>query len=129
MSYYLSALLISAVLSGSGFYPEDCRNKQTPVVTKINADADWYRDRREREQIRRGVLRKQDVPLGPATRSAQRYVLITGKTPLSIYAPNIDEPLKPFVGRRVEIRGKLIDLGGEGFGKELWIGSIRKIEP
>jgi hypothetical protein len=128
MSSYLSALLISAVLFGSGFYPEDCRKKQTPVVTKINADADWYRGRREREQIWRGVLRKQDAPLGPATRSAQSYVLITSKTHLPIYAPNIDEQLKPFVGGRVEIRGKLIDLGAEGFGKELWIGSIHKIE-
>jgi hypothetical protein len=128
MSSHLSALLISAVLFGSGFYPEDCRNKQTPVVTKINADADWYRDRREREQTWRGVLRKHEAPLGPATRSAQRYVLSTRKTDLPIYAPNIDEPLKPFVGRRVAIRGKLIDLGGEGFGKELWIGSIREID-
>ena len=128
MSNYLSALLISAVLFGSGFYPEDCRKKQTPVVTKINADADWYRDRREREQNWRGVLRKQDAPLGPASRPAQSYVLITRNTHLPIYAPNIDEPLKPFVNSRVEIRGKLIDLEGEGFGKELWIGSIRKIE-
>lgn len=124
MSSYLSALLFSAALLGSAFYAEECRDKRKAVVTKINADADWYRARREPEQTWQGVLRKQDVPPGPDTR-AETYVLITRKTHLPIYAPNIDEQLKPFVGRRVAIRGKLIDLGSEGFGKELWIGSIR----
>jgi hypothetical protein len=124
MSIYLPALLISAALLSSGFYPEDCQNRQKAVVTKINADADWYRSRREPEQSWHGVLRKHDAPPGPDTR-AETYVLIARKNHLPIYAPNIDEQLKPFVGQRVVIRGKLIDLGSEGFGKELWIGSIR----
>jgi hypothetical protein len=126
VSGYVSALLLlSATLLSLGAQPQGCHTKQKRVVTKIYADAEWYCDRRESEKSWRGVLQKRDAPLGPATRPSQSYVLVTNKTRLPVYAANVDGQLAPYVGRRVVVRGKLVDLTRDGFGEELWVASIR----
>ena len=126
MSRYVQALLlVSVALLSLGAQPQGCHTNQRKVVTKIYADAEWYRDRRESEKTWRGVLQKRDTPLGPATRPSQSYVLVTNKARLPVYAANVDEQLAPYVGRRVVVRGKLVDLTRDGFGEELWVASIR----
>ena len=36
------------------------------------------------------------------------------------------EKLEPFADARVTARAKFVSLRGEGYGDELWIGTIRK---
>jgi hypothetical protein len=90
---------------------------------KVYADTDWYVARPEREEVWRGVLREHTAPLGPGTRGGLTYVLVTREGELQVYAPHA-ERLTRFLGHRVSARGKLVDLRAEGFGRELWIGSI-----
>jgi hypothetical protein len=51
---------------------------------------------------------------------------VTVDNQFPVYAANVASRLAPFVGQKVFIYGKLVDLTNEGFGKELWIGSIQK---
>jgi hypothetical protein len=94
-------------------------------MTEIYAGADWYVSRPEQEELWQGVLRERNVPLGPATRAALRYVLVTQDHELGVYAANVERQLASFVGQRVLVHGKLVDLSDEGFGQELWIASIK----
>ena len=97
-------------------------------MREIYANADWYRARQEPEKLWRGVLRERDVTVGPASRTALLYTLITENSQLLVYAAKVGRQLASLVGRQVLVRGKLVDLSGEGFGQELWIGSIMPIE-
>jgi hypothetical protein len=94
-------------------------------MTEIYAGADWYVSRPEQEELWQGVLRERNVPLGPATRAALGYVLVTQDRELGVYAANVERQLASFVGQRVLVHGKLVDLSDEGFGQELWIASIQ----
>jgi hypothetical protein len=99
------------------------------MMTEIFGATEWYRARPEPEREWRGVLRKQDVPMGPASRTSLSYALITNDPKHhSVYAANVEKQLAPYVGRAVILRAKLVDLSGEGYGQELWIASIRSVE-
>ena len=104
------------------------RSEQGDAMTQIYAGTDWYRARPEPEEQRRGILREHDAPIGPASRVALRYALITDKEAIPVYAPESSPQLALFVGQTVMVHGKLVDLSKEGFGKELWIGSIQTVE-
>ena len=96
-------------------------------MQKVFADADWYVARSETEQEWRGVLRERPVTLGPASRAAVSLELVVdGRAPLPVYVANAKSQLTRLIGRRVTIRGKLVDLTNEGYGHELWIGWIRQ---
>jgi hypothetical protein len=103
-------------------------SEQGGTVAQIYAGDDWYRARPEPEEAWRGVLRERDTPTGPATRTSLRYTLVAGGEGVPVYAAQEMDQLAPFVGHEVAVHGKLVDLSAEGFGKELWIGSIRKAE-
>jgi hypothetical protein len=94
-------------------------------MSEIFASADWYIVRSEPEREWRGVLRERDVLFGPASRTALLHTLITEEGQLPVYTANIGQQVAPFVGLPVKVRGKLVDLSDEGFGQELWIGSIQ----
>jgi hypothetical protein len=94
-------------------------------MTEIYAGADWYVSRPEQEELWQGVLRERNVPLGPATRASLRYVLVTQDRELGVYAANVERQLASFVGQRVLVHGKLVDLSDEGLWQELWIASIQ----
>ncbi len=53
-----------------------------------------------------------------------RYELVTDVESFPVYAPDHNRELEPFVGRQVVVPAKVVDLSNEGFGTELWIGSI-----
>lgn len=93
-------------------------------MTDVFAQADWYRGRPERETEMRGVLRRREVPLGPAARTALTFVLVADGREIDVYAARAERTLAPFVGRRVVATGKLVDLSSEGYGIELWLASI-----
>jgi hypothetical protein len=92
---------------------------------EVYSGAAWYRKRTEPEKTWRGVLRELRPAVGPSGRASLRYALATEGRSLPVYAANVERRLRRFLGRKVVVRGKLIDLSGEGFGEELWIGSIR----
>ena len=94
-------------------------------IITIFANESWYRERGEPEQELTGTLRKSQPVEGPDTRSALIYTLETGTQSFAVYAAGVKGKLDRFTGMRVTVRGKLIDLRGEGFGMELWIATIR----
>jgi hypothetical protein len=99
-------------------------NEQEAEMIEVYANANWYRARPEPEQSWHGLLQKREGPIGPATRSALRYTLVTEEDQLPVYAANAERLLDPFVGRQVSVEGKLVDLSDEGYGIELWIAVI-----
>jgi len=102
--------------------PQVAPERWTPVF----GQEPWYRSRSEPEGTWDGTLRRGEVVDGPNARTALRYSLITNSGPIPVYAPQSMDRLEPFIGRAVLIRGKLIDLSSEGFGTELWPGSIAR---
>ena len=132
--FLLSLISASLLFFGGGAQTKCPRrdsptNKQGTDVTQIFAEAEWYQARPEPEKQWRGVLRKRDAPLGPATRGALSFTLVTADKSLPVYAANVEQRLGPFVGRQVLVSGKLVDLSQEGFGEELWIASIQAMGP
>jgi hypothetical protein len=128
----LILLSVSAVFlelsSKSRFLPTNALTNQQEVVMKqIYSGAQWYRSRPESEKLWRGVLQKRNAPVGPNTRGGLEYVLVTKNSQIPVYAANIKQQLTPFVERQVLVYGKLVDLKNDGFGQELWIGSIQAI--
>jgi len=47
---------------------------------------------------------------------------------IPIYAANMENVLAEYISKKVSIQGKLVGLNNEGFGQELWIGSIETVE-
>lgn len=85
----------------------------------------WYDDRPEPEQTVAGVLRAAATPSTPGGRDRLPYRLQTDDEHLvPVYAPALEERLGRLVDQPVVLVGKLVDLSGEGFGTELWLGAI-----
>lgn len=131
--FLLAAISSGLILLGAGASDKCSHSKpvikqQETIVTKIYAEADWYRERPEPEKEWRGVLRKREVPAGPAARTALSYKLVADDEEIAVYAANAEEKLAAFEGRQVLISGKLVDLSKEGFGQELWIATIQTRE-
>ena len=100
------------------------------TMTQIYMGFDWYQERPEPEREWRGVMRERHVSTGPAGRPALAFELITSdEGTLPTYAAGVVPKLAPFVGRQVLVRGKRVDLTGEGYGPELWIGSLSAMQP
>lgn len=94
------------------------------AAVSIYTDAYWYRARPEPERRWHGVLHRRSVGAGPGGRAATSYGLKTADGELPVYAAGVGDRLAAFVGRRVAIVGKLVDLRPEGFASELWIATI-----
>jgi hypothetical protein len=92
---------------------------------QVFANEPFYRQRPETEEVLTGVLQAVPVREGPNTRDMP-FVLLAGKDRLSVYVSGFDqEKLEPYVGHEVEVVGKRIDQREEGYGIEVWIGTIR----
>lgn len=93
--------------------------------TRIASDEAWYRERSEPERSWTGVLEKRPIDQGPNARSALAFTLVAGRERFPVYSPApIAAKLAPFEGKKLVVRGKLIDLSSESFGKEVWIGTV-----
>jgi hypothetical protein len=93
------------------------------VVIEVYRTQPWYQARPETEQEFLGTLETLVSVLGPGNRPAS-FMLRTADEVLVVYASGVEDTLRPLVGSRVRIRGKVIDLTGEGGTSELWIGTI-----
>lgn len=129
INYWIIFIWVSAALLLQGI--TSCQNNQKSNNGKIAevivfAEADWYINRPEREQTWEGILRRIKPDSGPAGRSATSFRFTTNNTIMNVYAANAGQQLNKYVDRPITVQGKLIDLGNEGFGKELWIASIHE---
>ena len=95
---------------------------------EVHGRSDWYTERAEPERTWRGVLRRREPPVGPDARTALTYTFISTDGEIDVYAAHVEEILAPLVGLLVMARGKLIDLSDEGYGAELWVGSIEPVD-
>jgi hypothetical protein len=55
-------------------------------------------------------------------------VLVTDAQTIPVYSGEVASTLTEHANRSVIITGKLVDLGGEGFGQELWVPSANAIQ-
>ena len=95
----------------------------------IFADADWYRSRPEPEQRWRGTLHERQQVAGPGSRLGLTLSLETESGVFPVYAAGIEGTLKTYLGRPILVEGKLVNLTSEGFGPEIWIASVRPLNP
>jgi hypothetical protein len=93
-------------------------------MTLIYGDVDWYQARPEPERVWTGTLEEHRVGVGPDTRGGLSFVLVTDAARISVYAAKAERRLTGFRRRSVRVRGKLVDLGEQGNGEELWPASI-----
>jgi hypothetical protein len=103
------------------------QSKPQNMVAEISAREPWYIERAEKEQTFEGTLRKREVPLGPGGRGGLNFNLSVKGADYPVYTGGADEKLRPFLGRFVRVRAKLVDLTKEGLGKELWLGSLQVV--
>ncbi len=84
----------------------------------------WYHERPEPEEQLEGLLIEAPQATGSGERRTLGFVLATygGKYP--VYAAGREEKLTRLAGWRLRVRGKRVDLREEGFGEELWIGTV-----
>ena len=123
----LPARLLLIALAGMGcdaFSPAIGEAESGSV--DIYAGKVWYQARAEKELRWVGVLEPREPAVGPNSRSSLHYTLVTDQGEFPVYAAGMVDLLQPFVGHRVTACGKLVDLSSEGFGPELWIGTIRR---
>jgi hypothetical protein len=91
---------------------------------KLFADEGWYKNQAGAEQVFTGAL--EGVPAGgPGTFQRNSYYKLGGRT-LYTGAKKLPE-LDALVGKKVEIRGKPVDMNLEGQNlKELWPAEVRE---
>jgi hypothetical protein len=94
-----------------------------PRVVEVYRAQPWYAARPETEVEFVGALEAAHPVIGPGNRPAS-FVLRTADETLAIYASGVEDKLGPLAGPRLRIRGKLVDLTGEGGTRELWISTI-----
>lgn len=120
----MSALLLALLLLSATCGP-------TPTVgggEEVFSSRPWYQERSEREESFCGRLEAREPPHGPGARTARSAALVLSDgSELTLYTAGIEEALAPWLGRRVLVEGKRIDLAGEGFDEELWIARIRGV--
>jgi hypothetical protein len=102
------------------------------MYTIVHKNKFWYQTETSPEKIFEGVVKRHQVPIGPNNRPASsKYALEIQEgdntTLIPIYTPDGEEFLSEFVEQKVSLYGKIIDLSKEGFGSELWLGSISPI--
>lgn len=98
-------------------------------------DIEWYRDLEATEQTFVGHLAYVPRYRGGITTpelgrlSALTYSLSTGNEIYWAYVPNaqVDATLKSFVGRQVQVKGKIFQASIPGTPDEVWIGEIRAL--
>src|SRR5216684_1895343 len=98
------------------------RGKGQSAWVDVNAHADWYIARVEKEQTWEGSLQARKSMIGPGERGGLNMSFVTKDAEFPVYTAGNGDKVKQFLARPVRIRGKLVDLSKEGFGKELWIG-------
>ena len=117
--------LLSILLAGAALGARGTWTRPETVMSKIHEEASWYASRDEPMRAWFGTLKARESLSGPFGRAALDFALVTKEdAELPIYSAGVHQELQRFMDQSVVVCGKLIDLSDEGFGQELWIGSI-----
>jgi hypothetical protein len=84
----------------------------------------WYVAQPQPEQVIVGTLEPVPAITGPGNRPSLAFVLRTGDDQIPVYASGVMDVLGSLVGPRLRLRGKIVDLTGEGGTRKLWIATI-----
>jgi hypothetical protein len=98
-----------------------------PGVIDIYRGRSWYVAQAEPEQVIVGTLEPVPAITGPGNRPSLAFVLRTADEQIPVYAAGVMDVLGSLVGPRLRLRGKIVDLTGEGGTRELWIATIELI--
>ncbi|WP_405804892.1 hypothetical protein OG729_06615 [Streptomyces sp. NBC_00210] len=85
-----------------------------PEVVDVHRRQPWYAARPEPEREFVGTLHAVPPVIGPDNRPVLAFVLRTTDDELSVYASGAEDTLGLLVGPLLRLRGKAVDLTGEG---------------
>jgi hypothetical protein len=88
----------------------------------------WYVEQPQPERVMVGTLEAVSAVTGPGNRPSSAFVLRTADDQIPVYASGVMEVIGSLVGPRLRLRGKVVDLTGEGGTRELWIATIVSVE-
>lgn len=94
------------------------------MAINIYGGQSWYAERPEPEEDFDGRLDALPVIAGPGNRPSLSFMFRTADDELAVYSAGVQDRLRTLVGTRPRIRGKVVDLTGEGGTRELWIATI-----
>jgi hypothetical protein len=95
-----------------------------PRVVDVYRGRPWYEAQSQPEQVFVGTLEAVPAITGPRNRPSLAFVLRTAGDQIPVYASGVMDVLGSLVGPRLRVRGKIVDLTGEGGTRELWIATI-----
>jgi hypothetical protein len=99
-----------------------------PGVIDIYRGQPWYVEQPQPEQVIVGTLETVPAITGPGNRPSLAFVLRTADDQIPVYASGVMDLIGSLVGPRLRLRGKFVDLTGEGGTRELWIATIVSVE-
>ena len=94
------------------------------MVIEVYRRQPWYVARPEPEEEFVGRLDALPAVAGPGNRPSLAFMLQTTDDELAVYASGVQDTMRPLVGTRLRIRGKVVDLTDEGGTREFWIATI-----
>jgi hypothetical protein len=94
------------------------------LVIDVYGGQTWYVARPEPEQEFIGTLEAVPTITGPGNRPSLAFLVRTEDSELPTYAAGVGDLLGSLVGPALRIRGKIVDLTGEGGTREVWIATI-----
>jgi hypothetical protein len=97
-------------------------------VIDIYRGRPWYVEQSQPEQVLVGTLEAVPAITGPGNRPSLAFMLRTADDQIPVYASGVVDVIGPLVGPRLRLRGKIVDLTGEGGTRELWIATIVSVE-
>jgi hypothetical protein len=95
-----------------------------PGIIDIYREQPWYMEQPQPEQVIVGTLEAVPAITGPGDRPSLAFVLRAADDQIPVYASGVIDLIGSLVGPRLRLRGKIVDLTGEGGTRELWIATI-----
>lgn len=110
------SLLLSVLWSLAG---------DAPLHITLFAETPWYQQAKSQEQTLEGVLEKRSSAMASSGRWNPVQLITTQQTKYEIYLGSSIDLLDSFIGKRVRIEGKLINVLEQW---ELWPARITSLE-
>ena len=110
-----------AILLSSAGIAQSLETQEADKVLKLFADATWYKQQAGTEQVFEGVLEKADRRGAFGFGRFNPFHLKMDKDIREVYMGGQLKTLEPYVGKRVRLRGKAVEMAVEGNRhREIW---------